>query len=367
MKNLTILFFVFLFLQCSETTDESTSDISVANQFSSTEHGVISESIQEALHTKKKSSDIRESYGEQVKLEKEMIILFDPDNFNCGLSEKIKAKLKSYENEESRYAGFVPSTVRDNLKYDLGYKMDGKGTNILLHYFILEKNKNEEKEPLITIGTPTQENYSLYEYIDNQKEGYEDFFFTMDCSGYFSISANIAAKGGFLGFGKADIAAEGKKTIGKSQSIFIARCILISPLYSAYKGYHMFEGQNINQSQEKELIKKRIKILNGIINALPNDTEDNWKIHLNTNIETIITSNNGNSGFNGSGSLNSNLSVNISSAQTKTGVSAKNSVSRKSQYTNFDTYIIKLNVLTSPLIVEVKDIKNKIKSLKKRI
>ena len=102
------------------------------------------------------------------------------------------------------------------------------------------------------------------------------------------------------------------------------------------------------------------------MDAIPTgDQVDDRKIYLNANYESVITSNKGNSGFNGKGKLNTNIEINLSSTQA--GAEIKNSVSRKSEFENYDSYIIKANRSVALEDITVKKVRDKITEIKTQL
>ncbi|WP_422105064.1 hypothetical protein [Winogradskyella sp.] len=304
-----------------------------------------------------------ENYGAKVNVYNDMLVLFNPDNLECGLSDKIKRRLKKSKRDGKNKKGFVPDIVVNNTsEFKNAIKLDDRGANVLAHYFTYEIAENKESKPIISSNAPSQVNFNAIDHIDNQSEGYESFYFTLDCSGFFSASAKVAAKGGFLGIGNGSIAAEGESTIEQNKSVVVMRVLMHSPLYAAYVGSYVHNIDNAqSDAQKKIILNNRIKTLNAILSAVPeHDRIDDKKVYLNTNYEAIFTSNKGNSGFNGVGQLNSNLEVNISVTQSGVGAEASNSVSRKSEYTSYDTYIIESNKDAIPETITFKKINDKI-------
>lgn len=313
---------------------------------------------------------INDEYGEEVVIYKELLTLFSPENFECGLSDKIKNKLKKAKRKEREEEGFIPDYVANNTtSYEKGIKLDGRGANVLVHYFSYQKKNNDESKPIISQDAPTQLNFSATDFIDNKKENYKSFYFTMDCAGFFSASAKAATEGGFLGIGKGEIAAEGESTINQSQSIIVMRVLIHSPLYAAYKGNSIFNvTKNMNQETKNAIYSKQIETLESIISAIPTtDRVDSNRIYLNSNYEAIITSNKGSSGYNGKGELNSNVQINFTAVQTSGGIQSSNSVSRKTEFSDYNTYILDRNVDVELEEITIKNVVDKITSLKSLI
>ena len=311
-----------------------------------------------------------ENYGDKVDLYGELLDLFNPDKFACGLSDPVKKRLKESQRQNSDKNGFVPDIVVDNTsKFKTAIKLDGRGANILVHYFTYEMADNKESKAITTDDLPTQKNFNTTDWVDAQPEGYSNFFFTMDCAGYFSASAKVAARGGFLGIGRISVDAEGSNTITQTKSLVVMRALIYSPLYAAYTGRSIYKTDDqMDAKNKKTILSGRLLVLQGIFDAIPTtDQVDDRRIYLNSNYEAIVTSNKGNSGYNGTGQLNATVDINFVAGQAGANVNAKNSVNRKSQYENFDTYILEANKDALVNKLTIKDIKDKIGELTKTI
>ncbi|QSE98703.1 hypothetical protein [Fulvivirga lutea] len=311
-----------------------------------------------------------ENFGLKVDIYDEMLELFHPDKLTCGLSDKIRKRLKESTRSKKEKNGYVPDIVVNNTsEYKDAIKLDGRGANVLVHYFTYELDNGEESKPIISKDTPTQESFNVTQLIDNQNDAYESFIFTMDCSGYFSAAAKAAASGGFLGFGKGSVAAEGEKTINQSQSVVVMRALIYSPLYAAYDGSFIYKiNEEMKIEDKRRIYQNRLQTLNGVINAIPNSHQfDSMRVFLNSNYEAIITSNKGNSGYNGTGKLNSNVELSFTIAQASGNIEASNSVSRKSEYSSYDTYIIEANKDVIPEELTLKKLNDKVEEIENLI
>lgn len=311
-----------------------------------------------------------ENYGNSVIIYNELLTLFSPDNFKCGLNDKIKNRLKNSKREDKDVNGFVPDYVANSVnKFESGIKLKGRGANVLLHYFTYQKKNKKESIPITSKDAPSQLNFNAIDYIDSKNSNYDSFYFTMDCAGFFSASAEVSAKGGFLGFGKGSIAAEGKKTINQSQSIILMRVLIHSPLYSAFVDTSIFRiDPQMEQNVKNNIYNSQILTLQAILKAIPSHERiDNNRVFLNENYEAIITSNKGSAGYNGEGELNSNIQINFTSVQISGGVQATNSISRNTKFTSYNTYIISDNIDAELEEINIKDIRDKISALKQLI
>lgn len=318
-----------------------------------------------------KSNNLLQGFGDTVLLYPEITKLFNPDELQCGLSEKIRDRIKESKREGEEGTGFIPNIVyRQISSYEKAIKMDGRGANVLLHLFHY-KNGNTISKPILASEAPTSSNFNSSVFIDNKNEAYENFFYTMDCSGYFSATAKVAVKSGFLGIGKIEVAAEGEQTLDKEQAIMVSKSLIHSPLYSAYIGSNYFNLTNdtsLTINDKIARISMAINNLKSVIQAIPTqDRNDSTLVYINANYEAVLTSNKGKSGFNGQGSLNGNLSLSIGGNGGSSSMNANNAIGRTSRFESYDTYVLNDNVNVALENITVKTILTKISELEEKI
>ena len=327
------------------------------------------ESVLSEIKSIMKEADVRYSidsdldgYGETVNMYSELTAIFNPDNIDCGLDDKIKDKIKKSTREGQDVEGFVPDLVANTInEFENAVKLDGEGANILLHLFTYTLPNGETTSAIRSRDTPTQRDFTMVEWIDRDISGFESFYYTVDCSGYFSSSAKASISGGLFGIGKGKIAGAAEGTIGKNMSIVVMYVVVNSPLYAAYKGSSKYLTEaGMADSLKRDIYNKRISTLEGILSAIrPSDRADDMQIKLKENYKTVLASNKGEQGFNGKGSLESNLDLRFK-VNLSARIKAENTINRKTKFESYDTYILDSDVRSRPDIITLKNLKDKI-------
>jgi hypothetical protein len=306
------------------------------------------------------------NYGDSVSVYKELTELFNPDKFQCGLSDKIRKRIKESQRETKADLGFVPDDIVNAVEGNkIAIKMNDKGANYLVHSFTYQRSDGTESKLVVVDNPFTDNNFTATNWIDVKPEKFSNFYFTMDCSGYFSATAKIAARAGVAGIGRISVDAEGQTALNRNQSIVFIKAIINTPLYAAFKGKAFFDISELSDKEKKvNLLEGRIKTLESILSAIPTeDLIDARNVYIRSNFAALITSNTGSSGFNGSGELKSNVELNYviqAEGTTKMG----NTVSRKSSFKSFNTYIMDENIGVAQENITVKTIRDKITEIR---
>lgn len=295
--------------------------------------------------------------GKKVGLYKELLQLFDSDNFDCGCDEKLKRKLKKYRpsNLEEDESGFIPRVVINNAFItDSVLLLDRSGSSILAHGLQYTKSTGDESKLLFARNSPTVNTFNVSDYIEDNPDTYDHFLYTLDCSGF--LSAAVSAT---VGVNKNSIRASANAVSKTDKSLIVVGGVMYSPLYQAYSGEGEFTS---NDSVSKQ---KRIKVLEAILSTIPEqDQQDNTQIIISTNYQVIITSNSGTSSFNGEAKLGVTGGIGFGIGSVSGEGNAEGNVQRKSSFTRYKTYLIERNVGAEPNDITVKSLKEKIDILK---
>lgn len=269
--------------------------------------------------------------------------LFDPDLQPCPLPEKILKKLKKLKADKQNW---VPKELAGNINGmpDMALYFKGKDLPLILHT-IRAIHKDNRIDTLIVLGAQTAKDLVVSDYI---WPGINNFGYTLDCSGF--LNASIEGTATVPG---SDITTKAGAAVEKQKSLFIGGGVIISPLYAAYYG----ESSGINMSKTL-----RLQILTAIINS-PEVNEGDI-LELIMSFEVIWASSKGEQGFNGSSNITAKGSVGIGVAQISGSTNISGTVSRKSNFAEFDTYLTGRQRLNSPSRVSVSMIKTKITELK---
>jgi hypothetical protein len=281
-----------------------------------------------------------------VSLKSEVGKLFDPENHPCSLPEKIAKKLMKTNSEGKPWAPkFVAAHIAE--MPDSVIYIPRQSISNLLHWITVKKQgSNTEIKKLVT-NSPTYDNLKVEDYV---LSGFNSFFYSLDCSGY--LNAAIEGSGAVPG---ADIKSVAKSALETQNSMFIGGGVILSPITAAYYG-------------KKVTIDTltRLNILNALlstINEIPY-VSDNDIIILNPPYDAVWASKIGASSFNGKADLNTSGGAGIGVAQISASASGGGSISRKSSFSNFNTYITKEHPLDDPNEFTVAQIKAVIQSLK---
>ncbi|MBN8785963.1 MAG: hypothetical protein J0I84_02605, partial [Terrimonas sp.] len=258
-----------------------------------------------------------------VSLKSEVGKLFDPENHPCSLPEKIAKKLKKTNADGKPWAPkFVAAHIAE--MPDSVIYIPRQSISNLLHWISVKKQgSNAEIKKLVT-ASPTYDNLNVEDYV---LSGFNSFFYSLDCSGY--LNAAIEGSGAVPG---ADIKSVAKSALETQNSMFIGGGVILSPLNAAYYGKKV----TINTPTRLNILNALIATINEIANISDNDI-----VILNPAYDAVWASKIGASSFNGKADLKTSGGVGIGIAQISASASGGGSISRKSSFSNFNTYITK--------------------------
>lgn len=279
--------------------------------------------------------------AKEVSLKEEIAKLFDPANHPCSLPNRIASKLKRAKEEGKPWA---PKIVRDQileLPETVLYIPRNSITSIL-HLVTIKKQDNSSfKWP---VKAPSYDELNIDDFV--LTGDYNSFFYSLDCSGY--VNAAIEASASVPG---ADIKTVAKTSLTTQNSMFVAGGVIVSPLSAAYYG-NLVEMDTIS----------RIKILEAIL-LVPN-TSDNDIIEMPISFEAVWASKTGSSSFNGSGDITAKGAGGFATAQVSANASAGGSISRKSKFSAFNTYVSKTHPIEHPTVITISNVKAILRNLK---
>ncbi len=296
---------------------------------------------------------VETQFGKKVGLYKELVDLFDPENFNCGCDDKMKKALKKIKPNNQSVSGFIPDVVVKNaFMTDSVYLLNRQGSNVLAHLFQYKKSSGQLSNTLFAATAATVKNFNEINFVEKNPRTYDQFFYTLDCTGFITAAVNASG-----GVNSTSVKTAASVAISAKKSIFVLGGVMYSPLFQAYKGLGIFSNNDT----------LRIDVLSSILNEIPIQEQlDNTQILLNSNYQIIFASNSGNASFNGEGSLgvSGNASFGLGSVQGSTNSSG--SIDRSSDYTNYKTYVVDKNINTELPNITVKDVKDLIAELRAR-
>lgn len=276
----------------------------------------------------------------EVRLDTQLTKLFDTKNHPCGdLPGKVLKKLdkrswmpKSLEGQMTR----LPAVA--------SYLM-GESVSVLLHSVQIQKSDGTKLSPIVVYGAPTFENLDLEAYMATQ---YDSYAYSLDCSGY--LSAALEASGANPA---GDITAKASSALKNSGSLMLAFGSIYSPFLAALRP--KIYGKNMPDSTRLAVLTALEARLLGI--------EETATIDLSERYVVLWASKKGQAGFNGEASFKANVGGNLGIAKLSANANTGGTLSRKSSFTNFDTYLLNSVKLTDVEPVTVKEVKALVKEL----
>jgi hypothetical protein len=297
------------------------------------------------------------SLGDTVDLKKELTDLFDPNNFQCGCEGKFKNALKRIKPGTKDSIGFVPKLVMDRVyKYKNAVKIEQSGSYVLTHLFQFSKNDGTISKPVRAIPDNVSA-FNQFNYLERSDQSFSNFLYTLDCSGYVSMAIGVAG-----GVSKASIKASAKSASQTDRSLFLLSGVLYSPLYQAYLGSGRFS------KVDSATVYERLQTLKAIINKIPPiHLKPTTEVYLNANYRVLITSNSGKSSFNGEANIEGGGGGSFGVVSISGEAKAGGSIGRASNFSDYNSYILKENVNEEVDKITVADIKKLINDLERQL
>jgi len=304
------------------------------------------------------SSDksIRNNDFKKVSLYAELVNLFQPDNFNCGCHNKMKRRLNRIKPKNQDIAGYVPKTVMANAYLsDSVNHYEKRGAAVLANSFFFRESQNSDKEFYFAGDSKFISQFSIETFLETRNQVYNNFLFTLDCSGFLSAAITATA-----GVSSAAISASAEVAQKSKKSLLIVAGIMYSPLYYAYTGKKMFT------KEDSSTLATRLDILEAVLGELEPSEEvqipDSSEVFLHKNYQVIITSNQGESSFNGTGGFEGSAGFDGGVASIKTNAKGETNIGRSSKFSKYDTYLVKLDIgsgngdkVFSVFVIDLKD------------
>lgn len=314
------------------TASKSSSDIFTLDQFKD-------EFISTIVPTEIELEDPR-----KINVTTELIKLFDPNEFDCGCTPKLKEKIRKLENN-----GFLPREIQRNIPITLeGAHLAGTGSNVLVHSFKLKDNTGKISDNFYNNLSPTVENYNSLNHLVVLNEGYDNLYYSMDCSGYLA-----GVIGAVAGVNSAEMKTSAAQAAKITKSLVVIKGLLYSPLYQALKNEGIF---NSNKALRKQ-------VLESIINKVPKTYNDDTQVLVDSNYEVILTSNEGDSSFNGKAELKGSGSYNFIFGNVNSTLNASGSIGRTSAFSKFNTYVLNQNINDRPLEISLGEVRKIIEGI----
>ncbi len=289
--------------------------------------------------------------GEEVDLYKELVKLFDPDNFDCGCQGRLKKAIKKIKPKNKDVEGFVPKVVQKNaLIADKVLLLEkSAGTNVLAHLFQYKANGGQISKYLFARNSSSVESFDSKKYLETNPQAYPHFCYTLDCTGFVAAAVNATA-----GVSAASVKTSASVAVNSEKSLFVLGGLIYSPLYLAFKGQKHFATDTV----------ARIDALKAVLAEIPaDDRSGDTEVFLNANYHVLFASNSGKSSFNGEGNLSGAGNASFGFGSVGGQVDGSGSMKRESSYTKYNTYIIDKNIQVIPETLTVGGIDSLIQSL----
>lgn len=280
---------------------------------------------------------------EKVLLKSEIDKLFDPENKFCELPQKVKTSLNKLKSKGKSWAPeYVVNHVKD--LPDTAMYVPRTSISALLHTVII-KSANGTSRNFPVLGSPTFKKLDVERFV--LKEGYNAFFYSLDCSGF--LNAAIEGSGAIPG---ADIKTSAKSAIDRKKSLFIAGGVIISPLAAAYHGNGL--GTDLD-TLERIMILKELTLIPDILDS---DT-----IYTTVSYEAIWMSNEGSSSYNGEANFGGRINQGIGIASIRASGESGGTVTRNSSFSAYKTYFTQRKIISDLKPFTLQDVKNKLQTL----
>lgn len=275
----------------------------------------------------------------RVKLMDSIGSIFDPAKCGCHLPDNVRQRIKSKKNFAPPFITNQLAQFGDSADY---VPLESVGS-VINTVFVKKGTKDPYPFPLNS--APGFENIDARSFLLDDRSS---FFYTLDCSGYFTAAIEASAIVTVSGI------SSHAKTASKIQSsMFVGGGILASPVYSAM--YNGILGGKMDTTQ-------MLNILNTVV-AIP-ALADADSVIVSSAFLVVWASNTGKSSFNGEADLSGRTGASFGVASFSASASAGGKVSRESTYKQYQTYVIDEERLTQRQRIKVADIKTRIQSLK---
>jgi hypothetical protein len=345
---------LLLFSSCKNSNPEDEGEMPISEEFilktdeSIKNNDFLADMIAniESMPFDQASSDENVLDGAKIDtLEKVVGELFDPSKNPCPIPQKVAKKLKKLNEDQKAY--WAPRFVKDHIsKMPLTVlHIPRRSLNFILHYVTVKKSNGSSFKYLVS-RAPSYQNLEVDKFIVTS---IDHFFYSLDCSGY--LNASIEGSGAVPG---ADIKAVAKSALETQNSIFIGGGVVLSPLCAA------FYGDGFDDTHSDSLMRKAI--LKSIV-AIPN-TSDSDTLDINLSFDAVWASKEGKSSFNGRAEVRSGANAGFGIASVSASASSGGSISRKSEFSNFDTYVLTSHSLSKPSFITFKQVKDLLATFK---
>lgn len=259
----------------------------------------------------------------KVNIHEEISKLFAPEGkLPCQLPKKIIKKIKKTRN-------WTPRVVRNNLR-DIpaeGDKVANQSVVSYLNSLIVKPVGGEPYE----IEISSSPDLDMINFVDR---GRSRFAYSLDCSGYLNAALEFSA-----GASATNIKNSASSSLSNNGTVLLVRANVTPPIVEAVR-------KTLSPSNRMKDIDV-FTLLVGLKNELRPDSKENDIIVASKLLDLLWTSSEGDSNLNGKASLSGGVRF----IGIQFSADAGGSLTRKSSFTNFDTYVLneKVKPLASPI------------------
>ncbi len=256
---------------------------------------------------------------------------FAPENNKCALPAKLVKKVK--KNPDWVPQGLAQLARRIPAQ-ELAH-VEQADVKVILHTVTYREDPTDAAKPavdLVIMGSSTYLTLDPMPFMDTNKP---HFLYSLDCSGYLNAAVSVSA-----GLTSAQIRSGAETALTSKSSGFVARASLFPPVAVA------MDPKNTPSSIEARVGPRlRLDLLYAIFAALPANAADAGEISAPRRIDVLWSSNSGSQTFQGEADFSASGSGSIGVVGVEGGASAGLSLARKSEFADYDTYLIEASSL----------------------
>lgn len=255
---------------------------------------------------------------------------FSPENNRCSLPGSIAKKVK--KNPDWVPQGLAQLARR--IPAQEVVHVEQADVKAILHTVTYRMDSANTTKPvaLLITGSSTYLTLDPMPFMDTTKP---HFLYSLDCSGYLNAAISVSA-----GLASVGIKSGAKTALTSKSSAFVARASLFPPVAVA------MDPKNTPPAIADRIGSRlRLDLLYAIFAALPADAADAAEISAPRRIDVLWSSNSGGQSFQGEADFSASGSGSIGVVGVEGGSSAGLSLARRSEFADYDTYLIEASSL----------------------
>jgi hypothetical protein len=263
----------------------------------------------------------------------------------CKIPKKLSDKIIQRKASTNPWLPTELSNAAGEILSKKATKIAGTGLLPVLH--IVEYGDASAPKRLLVQGTQTYLRLDPSALLD---PGYDNFAYTLDCSGFLNASISVGAD-----FTVGEMKSDASTALQSQQTLLAMRAKLFFPVAMAL---------NADVFPVRLAERDRIDLLfalNAALSTQPATTQiRSWK-----QLPVVWTSKNGASSFQGRASVSATGGANLGLVSASANTSAGGSITRKVNFSQFNTYILP-DIDTDIISVSLADVRAMTSSLVRR-